>query len=95
MFESGINKRSDYVLKLIIDFIQVIYIFLDLGKIMSVELLKKIINNLVNLLSLVKISYVVFCVVYIIFCIELGFFGWVMSFKIKKIKYFFLKKYFL
>lgn len=74
MFESGINKRSDYVLKLIIDFIQVIYIFLDLGKIMSVELLKKIINNLVNLLSLVKISYVVFCVVYIIFCIELGFF---------------------
>lgn len=74
MFESGINKRSDYVLKLIIDFIQVIYIFLELGKIMSVELLKKIINNLVNLLSLVKISYVVFCVVYIIFCIELGFF---------------------
>lgn len=78
MFESGINERSDYVLKLIIDYIQVIYIFLELGKIMSVELLY--INNLVNLLSLVKISYVVFCVVYIIFCIELGFFGWVMSF---------------
>lgn len=83
MFESGINERSDYVLKLIIDYIQVIYIFLELGKIMSVELLY--INNLVNLLSLVKISYVVFCVVYIIFCIELGFFGWVMSFKKKKI----------
>lgn len=42
-FESGINKRSDHVLKLTIDPIQVIYIPSDLGKITSVELLKK--NN--------------------------------------------------
>lgn len=75
---------------MIIDHIQVIYIPSELGKITSVELLH--INNPANLLSLVKISYAAFCAVHITFCIELGFFGRVTSFKKKKIQAFPFKK---